>query len=337
MKFFCKMMAVVLASLSVFAVSSLASAPKYEAQTLPKNTHAWLAYWDLQAGVRDAKKHKVKHNSIFAVTFNEKNELVLPEHFQSDLFSEREFLKVRKNLGGKQYLAFVNDKQLGEKKFAMKDIELLRTLLGTEAGRLQHAQAVIAATKAGKYYGIEIDYENIWKDAAVVKDFTSFIEILGVEAQKVKLPVRVVLEPKSLPYAESFPANAEYVLMLYNLYGTHSGPGPKADAKFIERTLKKFAQVPGQKSVALATGGFRWEAGSKKVVGLTEAQAAALAKQYNAKVERDEASQALYFSYVEKKDYTVWYADRKTLEYWYGVSVANGFKDVNLWRLGGNL
>ena len=38
--------------------------------------------------------------------------------------------------------------------------------------------------------------------------------------------------PMDAPYS----VGPEYMVMLYNLYGLHSGPGPKADGPFIEKT-----------------------------------------------------------------------------------------------------
>ena len=135
----------------------------------------------------------------------------------------------------------------------------------------------------------------------------------------------------------------EYVVMFYNLYGTHSGPGPKADFAFIEKTIKKMEALPGTKSAAFATGGCLWEdyvpLGDKKgkVRNVDEAEAVQLAEKHHATPVRDEKSHALHFAYqAEGHEYVVWYADSETLNAWIGAAARGGLDRVSLWRLGGN-
>ncbi|HML45335.1 MAG TPA: glycosyl hydrolase, partial [Clostridia bacterium] len=127
------------------------------------------------------------------------------------------------------------------------------------------------------------------------------------------------------------------VMMCYNLYGTHSGPGPKADPAFLQKMVKGMQTLPGKKSFALATGGFDWtEKG--KVVSLTYLDALALQRQHAASAMRDAESGCLVFAYRDDmgKAHDVWYADSQTLRLWMDTIEAMGAYDVNIWRLGGN-
>ena len=131
--------------------------------------------------------------------------------------------------------------------------------------------------------------------------------------------------------------------MLYNLHGLHNGPGPKADGAFIRKTVSRMADLPGKKSVAIATGGCIWQ--DYRLLGLSRGatrflssqEAAALAKEKAASVTRDEASGVLQFSYEEDKHhYEVWYADAETVNAWITEIAKLGISDVSIWRLGGN-
>ena len=124
---------------------------------------------------------------------------------------------------------------------------------------------------AAVFDGLEIDYENLWKDPVVARNFMHFLEILVPMAEKEKIPLRIVLEPgfsefeTPIDLAEGkfeFPEGPEYVVMCYNLFGTHSKlAGPKADIKFLDRMLVKTSQLPRPHSVALAVGGCVWQEG----------------------------------------------------------------------------
>lgn len=118
---------------------------------------------------------------------------------------------------------------------------MLQRLFQTEESLQNHASDVLRLAKEGGYDGVEIDYEGLWKrgDSLLQSQYVHFLHVLVRMAEKEAIPVRVVLEP-SVPFDAGFPRGASYVVMLYNLYGPHSGPGPKADDAFIQRTCRKW-------------------------------------------------------------------------------------------------
>ena len=230
----------------------------------------------------------------------------------------------------------MNDKRLESGKHIQKDTVFLNELLATPEFRKQHISEVIRICKDNGFNGIEIDYENIWKEKTLVENFASFVEELRKETQINRLDLRVVLDVRALRYAKLFPDNVEYVVMFYNLHGLHNGPGPKADKKFILDTLKKLQSLKGTPNIAFANGGFVWSSGSK-TKSLTTEQARLLAKKMQVKPKRDSESNALYFSYVQdNKEYTVWFGDEITIKYWCDIAKEYGYKRFSLWRLGGS-
>ncbi len=295
---------------------------------------AWLAYWDVPDAVREVKGlQDLRKLSYFAVGFDQGGQLCIPDDLTEAL----------RQTGGRtdyeKYLTFVNDQQVGEDKMLLKDLGVLRKVFASEQAMDKHIAEILALTSAAKCDGVEIDYETIWKDARVSEGFLKFIPRLYERAKAKNLKLRVVLEP-STPFARiNFIEGPEYVVMFYNYHGTHSiTPGPKANKTFIQRVLKNIATLPATRSVAFSTGGCIWELKSiKSNRFLTEKEAASLAVENEATPKRDKESQCLVFDYVlDGRAYTVWYADRETLNYWISLAKAAGESNISLWRLGGN-
>jgi hypothetical protein len=192
------------------------------------------------------------------------------------------------------------------------------------------------ATGAG---GLEIDYEAIQSDVALWQRFVIFIEQLYTRTQSEGYPLRVVLGWNSAKYV-TFPDGPQYSIMCYNLYGTHSGPGPKADRNFLQDVFTANDVLPGQPSLAFATGGFDWgDDGS--VVSLTQSDAIALREKYGVSAEdisRDCDSAVLNFYYFDEEGslHEVWYADGDTLAFWRSLALDAGYASFDLFRLGGN-
>ena len=311
--------------LVVLSLSSCASAGRLQAPPMEAEKSAWLVYWDWDRGAGEAQPNDAL--VAFAAGFDEQGRIALPAELTAARLAR---LPLERS-----YLSFVNDQKQGSKT-VLKDMKLLKKLLTKKALRKQHVADIIALGKEYRFSGVEIDYENIWRDAALMKSYAEFVGELRDECRAQDLKLRVVLEPKTLRYAKLLPQDVEYVVMFYNLYGGHSGPGPKADRRFIWRTLSQAAKLPGTPNVAFANGGFDWTA-PKKAKGITLAQAVALQKQYQAVPERDEGSRALHFTYKKgAEEHTVWYADDETLAYWEKLAQALGFKRISIWRLGGS-
>lgn len=290
---------------------------------------AWVVYWDWENGKNEASSSHYHDLVAFAVNFDVDAGLLYPSQIAPKDLQE----SAEKHL----YLSFVNDIKTENGDYLHKDIKFLAGLLRDEKARTKHVNDVIAICKEKGFTGIEIDYENIWKDKGLVKNFADFIKKLHKESKRHNLKLRVVLETRSLEYAEIFPDEIEYVVMFYNLYGIHTGPGPKANEAFIVNTLKKMQKLEGIPNIAFAKGGFVWENGTV-TKSLTAKQAGYLAEKFSVEPKRCVDSQALYFDYLhEGKKYTVWYADAKTIEFWRDIARKYGYKRFSLWRLDGDI
>ena len=300
----------------------------------PVTLSSWVVSWDEENGWKEYEKNKNQWDSLsyFAASFDETGRLILPKT-----------LVKRPEAGKDFYLTFVNDVHPAKGKAIEKDTEVLQKVLGTEESRRNHAKDILSLAKQVGADGIEIDYERIMKanDPDLAKKFANFTQLLFLESIPAHKKVRIILEP-SMPMDLPYSSGPEYVVMAYNLYGLHSGPGPKADGAFIQKIIQKMAALPGKKGLAFSNGGCIWEdAGffglqKGKAKFITEETAVKLAKTHQAKIERDDASAALHFSYKENgHTYEVWYGDKETVKAWETLAAKKKIYNIYLWRLGG--
>lgn len=292
---------------------------------------SWVVYWDLNVDEEiKTLDNELSSISYFAVNFNEKNQLVIPEKLI-------EYYNETKTYNFKKYITIVNDVVYDNGKSSLKDKGVLSKVLSDEVSRKNHINEIIDLAKKYEFDGIEIDYEQIKEDLGLWDNFMLFINELYNNANSNDLDIRVILEP-NVPFDKlEFIKGPTYVMMCYNLYGPFSEAGEKANEKFIEELIEKMEKVDSDKEFAIATGGFDWgEKGKTKSV--SELEANKILREYNVDVQRDDNSKYLYFYYMDKENvkHEVWYADKVTLEYLFKTVIESGY-DVSLWRLGGNL
>ena len=307
-----------------------------EGTTSDMDFSAWITYWDVEKGQQDWHDihARLTDTSYFAAYFDGNDHLFIPEELQKGKLRLQEGKKGSRH----SYLTVVNDVVEKGGTSSLKDMAVLQRLFQTEESLQNHASDVLRLAKEGGYDGVEIDYEGLWKrgDSLLQSQYVHFLHVLVRMAEKEAIPVRVVLEP-SVPFDAGFPRGASYVVMLYNLYGPHSGPGPKADDAFIQRTCRKMAALPGPAAVALATGGVVWRDGKNGTMRTEEEARQWLKAHAGIETVRDEKSGALKASYTDGiHEDTLWYADSDTLNHWAAVASGEGYHHICIWRLGGN-
>ncbi len=314
-------------------------APMETGPHAPVELSAWAASWDKDDGLKEYTQiHKhLKSLSCFMAYYDSNDKLIISDETREIAAS------AMKNGQEKRYLSFTNDWEDKKGKFIPKDKELLKRILKDDEHREAVVNEMIEATKELKCTGVELDYEAFFKDKELLSNYLAFTYKLTYACSKEGLDLRIVLEP-GMPMDAGLCKGPEYVVMFYNLYGKHSGPGPKADGAFIQKTLKKMEAIPGTKSAAFATGGCLWEDYSS--IGLKEGpirfldedDAVEIAKKHGITPERDDNSFALHFSYKEDgHEYELWYADSETLNAWIKAASDGGIDKVSIWRLGGNM
>lgn len=288
---------------------------------------AWCVYWDQEtAGQLSASNWE--EVILFACYYDQEDALYIPPSLET----LRE--KVEASFQGKLYVSVVNDIQFSDGTTAQKDTELLKRLLQNDESRKQRIEELLSLAEKWNCNGVEIDYEKLVGEE-MWEAYESFVRQLWREAQKRGLEVRIVLGSNTPVDNRDFPDGPQYVVMCYNLYGYHSGPGPKADREFLAKVAERFSVLPSV-SYALSNGGFDWDSEEAIYRSVTGPEIAALLKQCSASVQRDPESHALYFYYQgEDGTHTVWYADEDTMAAWEKAlsDAVGGRVKTNLWRL----
>ena len=290
---------------------------------------AWLAYWDVASALQEVRELPDAFESLicFEAYFDKDGNWILPPE-------SKQLLEEMKALDVPVYLSLVNDVQQEDGSFEQKSKDFLVQQLSTPAARSAHIVKIMQLIRSQGVKGLEIDYENIKKDTELWAAFTAFIDQLYQILSHNGISLRVVMECGAPEYAE-FPEGPIYSCMCYNLYGYHSGPGPKADIAFLRELGESWKAIPGEVHMAFATGGFLWE-GKTVERAFTELEAEEWLNQQNVKPERDSASGALKTVVFGDKKYTAWYADGETLEIWRDTLRSMGYTHFDLFRLGGN-
>ena len=293
--------------------------------------HGWVVYWDISRGEKellaiDKAKSGVTYSGVsyFGAYYDKSEQLFIPKEILSAT-----------PVPGDHFLTIVNDKENKDGSVSLKDTALVADILKSDSERRQRAKEILDLAHSYGYNGVEIDFERVWKDEKVRTNFVAFLSVLQEQAKKRKMALRVILEP-SVDYSSvNLPKGPTYVIMAYNLFGTHSGPGPKADYQFLQKIARNLKNVPRPHGVALSTGGCYWASnGVKKFIATTEA--IRLAEKYNAVPKRDILSGALHFTYTDEEciTVTIWYADEVTIQQWVKRLKPYQLDDISIWRMG---
>ena len=317
--------------LAVLCLLSACGGPAEPVQTAaPFGCSAWLPYWDADAALKESLDFTDSFESLvcFEAYFDTNGDWLLPPD------SERILEQLRAR-GTSVCLSLVNDIQQADQSFVHKSRDFLEQNLLTPEARQAHIEQILSLIRSTGVDALEIDYENFKKNTELWSGFTEFLGALYPVLNENGVRLRVVMESNAPEYAV-FPEGPVYICMCYNLYGTHSGPGPKADEAFLRKLGESWKAMPGEVHMAFATGGFLW-AGDKAEKALTEQQALRWLEQNGKTPVRDRKSGALWTSIRSGGEkHTIWYADGATLAFWRSTLQSMGYAHFDLFRLGGN-
>lgn len=296
---------------------------------------AWVVEWDVKSGWEECldAKNSLVSVQIFAAYFDDEDKLFMNRRLSEWLAD----IAFKSGLRDRLYLTVVNDVVKTDGPNVLKDPDLVSRLLASPGSRAKHRAELVALAKDGGFAGLEIDYERV-----KTKDWSNFLLFCAdlhkdLAAEGIRL--RVVLEPRKNYLSKPLPPGPEYTIMAYNLFGGHTGPGPKADPSFISRIASycRAAKITPRPRLALATGGFSWNSDGT-VTSVTESQARELAIEGGVVLKRHPYSQYLAFT-VENDDglkREIWFADEKTFAHLLKSAKNAGFERFDIWRLGGN-
>lgn len=290
---------------------------------------AWCVYWDENSAQAVADNFSnYDEMTLFGCVYEKDFTLHVPEELVQ-LYGS--FPK--ENSGTKVYLSFINDVMQEDGTSQQKSVEFLEQALKDDELGKQLIEDMIAQTKSWGLDGVELDYENMHKGEDLWNDYLRFLGRLYDRTKEEGLLLRVVLGAYAPVDEYSFISGPHYVVMCYNLYGTHSEPGPKADEPFLKEVAQRYAKM--DVIFAIANGGYEWNEQGKAVKSLTARQAESLAKESGAETVRDESGAVTYTYSAEEGLRTVWYGDEETMRGWEEMLAKYSGRDisVDLWRL----
>lgn len=294
---------------------------------------AWLPYWEHDASMAelDALTGKLDEAIAFECLFDSADQ---PKMLADSLTLLNDLTAACDGTETAVYLSIVNDIELSPDQYDNKNSDLLRRLFADDASMAAHLEALASLIDEYNLTGLELDYENLKDDTALWQNYVIFIARAWAMCERDGIRLRVVL-PWDAPKYATLPKGPEYTVMCYNLYGYHSGPGPKADIAFLQTTCALYQPLGLNVRMAFATGGFDWHGG--KIDALTQQGTQDVLDTACATPVRDQASGVLTATYTQDGEtHEVWFADASTLSLWRDTCKAFGFTAFDLFRLGGN-
>ncbi|MDD3920779.1 MAG: hypothetical protein PHO41_06395, partial [Eubacteriales bacterium] len=226
-----------------------AGTPEETPDLTPEEVYsAWIPYWDSADAIQEVGScsELVRDIIPFAVIIDSNGKPYFLEEMEQTVVQVIEKFGDSKNI----FLSFTNDVIQDNGAVVQKDLDILRRILKDEASIDKNIDQLLAACAEYDIDGIEIDYENLDKfDEDMMSQYLLFIERLYARTRKVGLRLRVVVGVYPVTYA-TFPKGPEYVVMCYNLFGFHSGPGPKANKAFLSTSYASNQALPGKVSMA---------------------------------------------------------------------------------------
>ena len=293
----------------------------------PQQIQAWAVYFDADRGMAELQEHGGLFDrvSLFAYELDPEG---TPTPAPNMDVMMAPFFRLAAAKGFDPWVTVVNDVRYGVDSVLAKDSTLVHELIVDPARRLAHAREVAARVEGDGFKGLHLDYEQLAESDQA--QFQTFITTLGNELQQRGLGLEVVVEPVSGPLPAA--GSASVVVMAYDLFGTHSGPGPRSTPAFVTG-LGPRANVDSDSAAALAVavGGFAWGPdGDVNSVDWSDAQRLADTAQ---RTQRDVSgvSTAHLGNSTE-----IWFEDPESLLGKWRAGWEAGFRRLAIWRLGGN-
>lgn len=220
----------------------------------------------------------------------------------------------------------------------------IHTVLRSQDLRTKSIDNLEAYLKKYGLDGVNIDFEMVPAEDKVY--LTAFMRELSARLTPQGYTVSIDVFPKqdetndvaaAYDYAELAKYADKIMIMTYDNHGAWSGPGPIADIRWVENSLKYALQfIPKQKIyMGIAAYGYDW-AGSN-AESIENAQLQSLLQQYSPVIHWDELSKSPNFNYTDAqgKQHQVWYENSESLKYKLDLVNKYDIAGTALWRLGG--
>ncbi len=302
---------------------------------------AFYTSWKGKSTLADLEKNAGSLNVVF------------PEWFFIDTVTHR--LQTRIDSAG---LAVMRQKKLmaipilSNFNSSLKDFDgrLLHDILNDEAKTNAFITQLADTLNHYHFDGINIDFEQLAEKGNA--PLTNFQKKLyeTLHAQNEMVTMDVAVKNTDYDYSKLSAYNDYIVLMAYDEHESASGPGPVSGQKWIEEALDWTAEKIEPEKIILGIAGYGYDwyktpEGKDTCVSITYEDAINKAKIKNAKIDFDNDSYNLHFSYIEEArsddekllaiHHEVWCTDAATTFNVLRFSDEYATAGTALWRLGG--
>jgi spore germination protein YaaH len=216
--------------------------------------------------------------------------------------------------------------------------ESVKRIITNKAKRERLINSATAELLRNNFVGINVDFEELKQDDD--KDLINFMHEFSDTLHSHGLLLTMDVIPFNDDYDyRTLAKYCDYLfVMAYDEFTSDNSPGPICDQKWIEAAIDDAAnKIPSDKLIlALAGyGGYDWAKGSEGE-NVTYQKALSIAREENAKIEFDNNTYNLSFSYTDddKVDHKVYFTDAATVFNSMRFAAESGLKGVALWRLG---
>ena len=216
--------------------------------------------------------------------------------------------------------------------------EGVKLVLRNPERRKKLIQNVLNTCLKNHFIGINIDFEDLNLDRD--EPLTQFVKELSETFHQNKLYVTQDIMPDNSDYnlTELQKYVDYFVLMAYDEYSADSDPGPIASQKWIEAQVDKISKKVSPSKVILGLGayGYDWSSNPDQNTSVTYMQAITKANQSKAKLDFDDNTFNLSFSYKDLKNnvHNVFFTDAATLFNTMRFASEYPLAGTALWRLG---
>ncbi|MFZ3474649.1 glycosyl hydrolase family 18 protein [Streptomyces sp. 4.24] len=303
-----------------------------------RTVSAWLPWWDLETGYRDALAHADQLHTVS------------PFWYATSSATE---VKSETGAGERRVIDGLRAKGV---KVVPTVTESLRApamadLMNDPARRTAHVDALVAVATSRAYDGLDLDYEVMTETAdaalrervrtgynALTSELCARLHALAKSCVVTVMP-RTKDTGQAFDYAHLGSVADRLRIMGYNLHNALQDPGPLSSTAWYEEFLAyATAHVPRDKlEVALPAYGWNWTVGSKaRARHVTSLEAEELRLEVGAEYDLDEVSGTPHFDYTddEGEEHRVWYQDANGAAAHLAVLARHGVRGAGLWALG---
>lgn len=227
------------------------------------------------------------------------------------------------------------------------DVEAAHSILTNSDAQEHLINRVLENMKAKNYYGLNIDMQYIAQEDKQL--FVDFIARISNRLRQEGYVVFITLTPNTFPIEtgilyqgpeyEALGELTDSTMLLSYTWGHAHSPQPALPLVEV-RALLDYAtsQISPEKvNIGYPTIGYIWQIpfipDSSIANAVTYNSALTLARDAGATIQHDVASEAPYFTYMNNKEYLVWFRDVRNIAALLKLVVEYGLEGIGTWNI----